>query len=260
MHGAGNDFILIDDRKQLFPLNEHAWTAHLCSRHDGIGAEGLILLQPSTKASFRMRFFNPDGREAEMCGNGARCAARLAHDLGIAGNKMTIQTRAGILKAFLAANEVCVAMPIPSKVRLNFVVRTAGQRIKCNFINTGVPHAVVETEYLDNVDVQTTGSMLRRHKIFAPEGTNVDFMRVTGNHSLSLRTYERGVEAETPACGTGITACALVAFLLKKVQAPVRVTCKHGDTLVVDFQMTKRNVANVTLSGPAVKVFEGDVG
>ena len=259
MHGAGNDFILADDRARLFPLKDRKWIAHICSRHDGIGAEGLILIQPSKKASFRMRFFNPDGQEAEMCGNGARCAARLAHDLGIAGNKMTIQTNAGILKASLKGNEVRVAMPVPSEIRLNFIVRTAGRRIKCNFINTGVPHVVVETEHLDNLDVQTTGSMLRRHEIFAPKGTNVDFMLVTGNHALRLRTYERGVEAETPACGTGITACALVAALLKKARSPVRVTCGHGDTLTVDFKMRNRKFENVTLSGPAVTVFEGDV-
>ena len=259
MHGAGNDFILVDDRLLRFPVTDHRWISRICSLHKGIGAEGLILLQPSDEASFFMRFFNPDGSEADMCGNGLRCAARLANDLGIAGKEMTVKTQAGILEAAIIKNSARVAMPLSSAVRLNFPVQAGGQSIMCNFINTGVPHVVVETENLEAVDLQNIGPLLRRHKDFAPKGANVDYMRITGDHSLSVRTYERGVEAETLACGTGITACAIVAVLNNRLTPPVRVKCRHGDTLEVDFKRNGKRVQDVTLLGPAMHVFQGEI-
>jgi len=259
MHGAGNDFIIIDDRPAKFPASDRRWIERMCALHSGIGAEGLILIQPSDKASFCMRFFNPDGLEAEMCGNGLRCAARLAYDLKIAGKEMTIKTKAGILSAAITENGVRVAMPVSSGIRLNFTVPADGKSIICNFINTGVPHVVVESGNLEAVDLQRMGPLLRRHEVFAPAGANVDYMRITGGHSLSVRTYERGVEAETPACGTGLTACAIIAALLNKVTPPVQVTCRHGDTLAVDFKRSGDGIENVTLSGPAEYVFEGKI-
>jgi diaminopimelate epimerase len=242
-----------------FPLADRAWIGRICSPHTGIGAEGLILLQPSDGASFRMRFFNPDGREAEMCGNGIRCAARLANDLRIAGKEMTIQTMAGVLQSSITENGIRIAMPVCGGIRLNFTVRVAGQELVCSFINTGVPHVVVETGNLEAVDLPCLGPLLRHHKEFAPQGTNVDFMQITGAHSLRVRTYERGVEAETLACGTGITASAVIAALLKKVAPPVQVVCRHGDVLTVDFKMSGEGIDNVTLSGPAEYVFEGEI-
>ena len=259
MHGAGNDFILVDDRAGRFPVSDQRWIRQICSHHTGVGAEGLILLQSSGEASFFMRFFNPDGSEADMCGNGLRCAARLANDLGIAEKEMTIKTRAGILKAAIMENGVRVAMPLSSETRLNFPVQVAGQSITCNFINTGVPHVVVETDNLEAVDVQRMGSLLRWHKDFAPQGTNVDYMKITGAHSLAVRTYERGVEAETLACGTGMTACAVIAALLDKVAPPVRVKCRHGDTVEVDFKMSAKKANDITLLGPAEHVFQGEI-
>ena len=317
MHGAGNDFILIDDRNMRFSTADNLWIKQVCSPHNGIGAEGLILLQPSEEASFLMRFFNPDGSEADMCGNGLRCAARLAYDLGIVEKKMTIKTRAGILKAAIMENGVRVTMPLSSGTRLNFPVSVAGeawaepcearsdsslrrfgtraseraknaippcgkpqgiaysavvkplatkaglakkgQSIMCNFINTGVPHVVVETDNLETIDLQHVGPLLRRHKYFAPQGANVDYMRITGGHSLTVRTYERGVEAETLACGTGMTACAIIAALLDKVAPPVQVTCRHGDTLEVDFKRSGDNVEDITLLGPVAHVFQGEI-
>lgn len=259
MHGAGNDFIVVDDRSMRFPLSDRAWIKRICSLHSGIGAEGLILIQPSDKASFCMRFFNPDGPEAEMCGNGVRCAARFANDGGIAEREMTIQTMAGILRASITENGVRVAMPIPSKIRLDFTVQEASQSIACSFVNTGVPHVVVETDNLEAVDLQRMGPLLRRHKDFAPQGTNVDFMQVTGDHSLGVRTYERGVEGETLACGTGITACAIIAALLNKVAPPVNAACQHGDILEVNFKKCGDNIENVSLLGPAVPVFQGEI-
>lgn len=259
MHGAGNDFIIVDDRIMRFPSSERAWIKQICSTHDGIGAEGLILIQPSDKASFYMRFFNPDGLEAEMCGNGIRCAARFANDGGIAGREMNIQTMAGILHASITENGVRVAMPVLPGIRLNFPVQVAGQCLMCSFVNTGVPHVVVETDNLEAFDLQRMGPLLRQHKDFAPQGTNVDVMCVTGDHSLSIRTYERGVESETPACGTGITACAIIAAIMKKVTPPVRVKCRHGDTLEVDFKRNGNSFENVSLLGPVAHVFQGEI-
>ncbi len=259
MHGAGNDFILVDDRPLKFPAADHRRISQICSRHDGVGAEGLILLQSSDDASFAMRFFNPDGYEADMCGNGLRCAARLANDLGIAGGEMTVKTRAGILKASIMKNGVRVAMPLASGIRLNFQVQAAGQAVLCNYINTGVPHVVIATDDLEKVDLRQMGPLLRRHEEFAPQGANVDYMQVTGKHSLNVRTYERGVEAETPACGTGITACAIVAVLNNQLAQPAQVTCRHGDTLEVDFKRNGDSVENITLLGPAAHVFQGEI-
>lgn len=259
MHGAGNDFILIDDRAAQFPVTDNCWIKHICSPHKGIGAEGLILLQSSGKASFLMRFFNPDGSEADMCGNGIRCAARLAYDLDIAQKEMTIKTRAGILKAAINKNSVKIAMPPCSDIRLNFPVRVAGKRITCNFVNTGVPHLVIETDDLEKTDLPRLGPLLRRHRDFAPDGTNVNCLRVTGESSLSVRTYERGVEGETFSCGTGITACAVLAALNNRVKPPVKATCRHGDILEVDFKRNGNSVKNVTLAGPAEYVFEGEI-
>jgi diaminopimelate epimerase len=260
MHGAGNDFILVDDRAARLPSRNRRWIERICAPHTGVGAEGLILLQSSQKASFFMRFFNPDGREADMCGNGIRCAARLAYYLKIAGKEMTVQTKVGILRAAIEKHGVRVAMPPCSDIRLNFPLQVAGQDIICSFVNTGVPHLVIKTDNLANIDLARSGPLLRWHKAFAPKGTNVDYMRITGSHALNIRTYERGVEAETLACGTGITACAIVAALNNKVKPPVKVKCRHGDILKVDFNITTGNkVKDITLLGPTEYVFEGTV-
>lgn len=259
MHGAGNDFILVDDRAGTFPLADQTWLRRICSRHAGIGAEGVILIQPSARADFRMRFFNPDGREAAMCGNGARCVARLAGDLGLAPAGMKIETAAGQVRAEADGAKVRLFMPRPSGWKLNRVLDTAAGRLTYHFVNTGVPHVVIETKRLADVDVNRVGAEVRRHPAFAPAGTNVNFMTAGGARSLRVRTYERGVEAETPACGTGIAACALIAGRLGRVRPPVRVTCAHGDRLEVDFRLTGAGAEKLALLGPAVYVFEGTV-
>ena len=194
-----------------------------------------------------------------MCGNGIRCAARFANDDGIAEREMTIQTMAGILQASVTDNGVRVAMPVCPGPRLNFPVQVAGRTIMCSFINTGVPHVVVETDNLEAVELSHLGPLLRCHNDFAPQGANVDYLCVTGAQALSVRTYERGVEAETLACGTGMTACAIIAAMLNKVTPPVRVKCRHGDMLEVDFRKSGSGVEDVTLLGPAACVFQGKI-
>lgn len=262
MHGAGNDFILIDDRSEKLPCLHSAWLKHLCCRRTGIGADGLILIQSSKSEDFRIRFFNSDGNEVEMCGNGARCVARLAYDLDIAQQQMTAETAAGVIRAELVTDPVCAVrlwLPPPSNWRLNQSLELHGQCLNYHFINTGVPHIVMEVEHLDKMDVQGVGADIRYHEAFVPMGANVNFFTVAGPHSLKVRTYERGVEAETSACGTGIMACALVAGRLVKVAPPVQVTCAHGDDLEVNYKLTSEGAEQVSLCGPAVHVFKGTI-
>ncbi len=258
MHGAGNDFILVHDRRGDFP-DDRAVVRRLCDRRAGIGSEGLILLRPSEAAAFRMVFFNPDGSRGEMCGNGARCAARLARDLGLAEETMAFETDAGLVRAEIAGPNVRIHLPPPADWRMSIALEAAGRKFLCHSINTGVPHAVIEVESPAAVNLQELGPAIRHHPAFAPRGTNVDFMAVTAPDALRLRTYERGVEAETPACGTGSVACALVAGRLGKVTPPVRVSVAGGDVLVVDYSLAGGEAADVSLLGPAVHVFEGRV-
>jgi diaminopimelate epimerase len=257
MHGASNDFILVDDRAQTFPATDGAWLARISARRTGIGCEGIILIQPSDKASFRMRFFNPDGSEVEMCGNGARCVARLASDLGAAPKTMTIDTVAGLLKAEVNGDQVCLFMTTPKDWRLDRTLKIDGHDHAYGFVNSGVPHCVMPVGNLDACDVNSLGAKVRYHADFKPAGTNANFVAVTGSASLRIRTYERGVEAETLACGTGIVASALVMAKAGRVKAPVEVTAGSGDVLTVNFVLTPDGAQEVTLLGPAVHVFKG---
>lgn len=257
MHGAGNDFILIDDRDGSFPLGERGWIATVCARRTGVGAEGLILVQPSEQADFRMRFFNPDGSEVEMCGNGARCVARFAHEAGIAPQTMTIDTVAGILRAKTMGDLVCLHMTEPTGWRLGETLTIEGREVEFGFVNSGVPHVVVQVDDLDGCDVRTLGAAIRYHEVFRPAGTNANFICPTGPSALKVRTYERGVEAETLACGTGIVASALLAARQGQVTPPVKITAAGGDVLEVDFELDAEGARAVTLTGPALNVFDG---
>ncbi|MBN2301492.1 MAG: diaminopimelate epimerase [Lentisphaerae bacterium] len=257
MHGASNDFILVDDRAKTFPTEDNTWIAKISARRTGVGCEGIILIQPSEKASFRMRFFNPDGNEVEMCGNGARCVAKLAAEINAAPEHMSIETIAGILKAEIVDEDVLLHMTRPTDLKTDLSIDVNGRTIVCSFVNTGVPHVVVLTENLASVAVDTLGRAIRYHDAFAPAGTNANFVSVTGTETISVRTYERGVEAETLACGTGIVASAVILGILGKVKPPVRVTAASGDILIVGFDVNSSNIGNVTLLGPAVHVFEG---
>ena len=259
MHGAANDFILVDDRAQSFPASDRAWIAAIAARRTGVGCEGVLLIQPSSQADFRMRFFNPDGGEADMCGNGARCIARLAHEIGAAPATMSIETPAGIVRAEVHGEQVLLHMTEPKDWRMGRTLMINHQPLEYSFVNTGVPHAVVCVENLDLVDVQRMGAQIRTHADFAPAGTNANFIQITGPDSLRVRTYERGVEGETLACGTGMTACGLIAGKLNLVRAPVQVTPASGDHLEVNFELTAKGARQVTLRGPAVHVFQGEL-
>ena len=252
MHGAGNDFILVDDRTLAFPDRDTAFIARICDRRRGVGSEGVLLIQPSPSADFRMRFFNPDGSEADLCGNGARCIARLACEIGAAPADMRMETAAGAVRAEILSAGVRLHLPPPKDWRLDLSIVWRDRELPLYFVNSGVPHAVAIVNDLAAVDVPALGSFIRRHPLFAPAGTNADFIQIAGPDSLSIRTYERGVEAETLACGTGIVAAALVAEKLGLVHSPVRVKTAGGDALDV-------SVAPLTLAGPAEHSFRGTI-
>ena len=251
MHGAGNDFIMIDDRSLTFPLEDCAFIQRISARRTGVGCEGLILLQPSDVADLRMRFFNPDGHEVEMCGNGARCFARMAYELGAVSAEMCIETMAGLVRATVLGEKVCLRLTEPSDLSLNVEL---GLEAETDFVNTGVPHAIVWMDDVSAVDVDALGRSLRFHDAFAPQGTNVDFVQVNADGTLTLRTYERGVEAETMACGTGAVAVAVLASERGRVALPVTVHCAGGYDLVIGCDQS-----GTTLTGGAEKVFAGEV-
>ncbi len=259
MHGAGNDFILVDDRSLTFPADQPELLARLSTRRTGIGADGILLIQPSKEADVRMRFFNPDGGEADMCGNGARCFARLAYELGAAPARMTIETAAGPVQAEVLDRRVRIRLTSPHDWRLQGTIDIDGATWRYDFVNTGVPHVVIETDRLADLDVARLGAAIRWHSAFAPAGTNADFIQVTGEQALRIRTYERGVEGETLACGTGIVAAALIAARNNRVRPPVSVTPASGDVLEVGFVLSGESAEEVTLLGPAEYVYSGDI-
>ncbi|MBN2564960.1 MAG: diaminopimelate epimerase, partial [Candidatus Eisenbacteria bacterium] len=232
MTGAGNDFIVIDDRANRIGNDARELAKQLCRRRLSIGADGLILIVPSARADFRMRYFNADGSEADMCGNGGRCAAKFAHSREISGPRMSFESSSGLHRAELLENgHVRLRMPDPRAMILDNPVRLRGEDLMLHRVNTGVPHAVCEVKEINSFPVVEVGRLVRYYSDFMPEGTNADFVEVLDQHSVSLRTYERGVEDETLACGTGAVAAALVTAALGRTKPPVSVLTRGGDTL-----------------------------
>ena len=259
MNGAGNDFILIDNRMGDVRL-DRSQIAQLCDRHRGIGADGILLLEkPGNRADFRMRYFNADGGEAEMCGNGARCFARFANKVAAAKEKISFETQAGIISAELKGDSVTLGMTEPTDLRLHLELAIAGENKTVHFVNSGVPHVVIPVPNIDDVDVRREGAAVRYHKIFSPSGTNVNFMEKRGAKKIAIRTYERGVEDETLACGTGIVASALIFGATEGCHGPITVLPRGGDELQVGFETVAGRFCNVTLTGPAQFVFEGTI-
>lgn len=253
---TGNDFIIIDARRD--PVRQPGRLAKkLCDRKSTIGADGLLLLEGSKRADFRMRIFNPDGSEAEMCGNGSRCAALYASRRGVASATMTIDTLAGILRAVVKGDTVKVMLTEPKEIRWNFCLMIHKCPYKVSFVNTGVPHVVHFVDDLDSVDVKNIGSYMRSHGEFAPSGTNADFVKIAGARSIKVRTYERGVEDETLACGTGSVASALIAAEAERMASPISVETRGGEKLKVYFDKVDGNFKNVYLEGNASLVFDG---
>lgn len=260
MNGAGNDFVLADNRDGALRLTGER-IARICDRHRGVGADGLLLVEPAGDgADFTMRYYNSDGGEAEMCGNGARCFARYAAGLSGHPGPLSFRTPAGIIRAELHADgQVTVTMGRPRSLTLGIPVEAAGESWTVHAVNTGVPHAVIEVGDVDMVDVAGVGRAIRRHPRFAPSGTNVNFIS-RGSTPASVRTYERGVEDETQACGTGVVACAVVRHALHGVESPIGLRVRGGETLTVSFtRRDEESYDDVRLTGPAEFVFEGTI-
>lgn len=260
MNGAGNDFVMIDNRSGGFSYDKNL-IARLCDRHRGIGADGLIAAEPpsGTGAHLKMRYFNADGGEAEMCGNGARCFSRFGARLLNLKSEITFETLAGNLTALILGDLVQLGMSQPHSLALGSEISIANTPTEVHFLNTGVPHAVIFQENLPDTDVRSLGAAVRYHEHFSPKGTNANFAAIQPDGSLSVRTYERGVEDETLACGTGVVATALIHHLLHQAPSPLRVKVKGGDTMQVAFERENAGFTNVTLTGPADFVFEGQV-
>ncbi|GAB6192549.1 diaminopimelate epimerase [Desulfocastanea catecholica] len=263
MSGTGNDFVIIDNRTADIPLAEQAEFARkICRRMFSVGADGLILIEKSALADFAWNFYNADGSVAEMCGNGSRCAARFAYRHKIAGRKMTIATLAGIVEAEISPEEedvVRVKMTKPFDFRLDISLQIGDEERPVAYVNTGVPHAVIFVQE-DDVPVKTWGRKVRFHQIFEPKGANANFVKLLPDGRLKVRTYERGVEAETMACGTGAVAAALFASLLKGMDSPVEVVTSGGDVLTIFFDLHDGPVAeNIFLQGPTRLICTGNL-
>lgn len=257
MNGAGNDFVMLDNRDGVFRLNKEE-IAKICDRHRGVGADGVLMVEPARgEGDFRMRYYNSDGGEAEMCGNGARCFARYVNSLAGPFEKISFETEAGIIRAEFEGELVCLNMSDPVDMVLGTELEVAGETRIVHFVNTGVPHAVILDDSVQDLDVHTLGAGVRYHSHFSPKGTNVNFVQRTDDNSGVVRTYERGVEGETLACGTGVVASALIFHETYGVPAPIHLKVKGGEVLSVSFNKVGDHYENVTLTGPAEFVFEG---
>jgi diaminopimelate epimerase len=284
MNGAGNDFVMIDNRAGDVQLSREQ-IARICDRHRGVGADGILLIENAKNdADFRMRYYNADGGEAEMCGNGARCFARFAKKVANAGEKISFETPAGVIGAQLQGQLVRLTMSDPTELRLNMHLPVDGEDALVHYINSGVPHVIVPVSRVDMVHVRERGASIRQHEKFSPKGANVNFVEKRDKRKIAIRTYERGVEDETLACGTGVVASALIFATTENVDGPIKVHVRGGSELEVDFDKIDNGAGgsratwtgkpvrvdepggesinrfrNVTLTGPAEFVFEGEI-
>jgi diaminopimelate epimerase len=262
MSGCGNDFILLDHRKKFLADGElKQFASKICAHRLSVGGDGLILLEKAkgSTADFSWRLFNADGSEAEFSGNGGRCAARLAYLLKIAPARMTFETLAGLIKARVHKENVTIQFPRPQDLRLGLKIPVDGKTYEGHFLNTGVPHLVYIVSDLEKAAVIPLGRKSRHHEIFQPSGTNVNFISVKDSRRIEMRTYERGVENETLACGTGAVASALIAGALGKVSSPVSLKQRSGQALEVTFDWDGSQFGQVFLSGEARMIYQGQL-
>jgi diaminopimelate epimerase len=266
LSGSGNDFILIDHRKPFLPeATLSQWVAKVCTHRLSVGADGVILIEPPSpsgdgRTDFRWRLFNADGSPAEMSGNGGRCAARFACLKGIAKAAMVFETPAGLIQAEVTGDQVKIRFTDPTDFRWRLAVEIDGVRREGHFVNTGVPHLVYLVDDVDAVDLLKLGRASRFHPLFQPAGTNVNFIQHLDSHRLRIRTYERGVEDETLACGTGAVASALVAATIGDGESPVTLLPKGGQPLTVTFTREGQRFRDIYLAGDARVVYEGEMG
>ena len=260
MSGSGNDFILIDNREDILadiPLAD--FIPNVCRRKMSAGADGMILIETAPGMDFRWRFYNSDGSRAEMCGNGARCAARYAYLNKITGPEMVFGTDAGPIQARVMDDRVKIGMTTPTGYRQNFALTIDGQEVEMSAVNTGVPHVVIRVADIATAPVVELGRRIRQHPEFAPAGTNVNFIAPVEANRLAIRTYERGVEDETLACGTGSVAGALVHALQNKTESPIDMITRSGNRLTIHYEVEGDTCTAAYLEGDARVIYVADL-
>lgn len=253
--GCGNDFILIDDRNLFFPLSNKDKIQQLCNRQKGIGADGLILLQKSYLTDYRMRYFNADGLEAEMCGNGIRCLMKFIQEIESIRHSCSIETQCGNLELSVQGDKVSVEMPSPHSIQWQ-IPFSMDQKENVHYLNTGVPHVVLFVDQLDTFNLEKWGPYVRSHPTFSPQGTNFNIAQLT-DAKVRIRTFERGVEAETLACGTGAVAVALSAAFLNQISSPILIETASREIIAISFKNENGQFHQIKMVAPAVKNFEG---
>ncbi len=258
--GSGNDFIIIDNRDRIIDeKNLKNFVANVCRRKMSVGADGLILVEHSDSVDFKWQFFNSDGSRPEMCGNGARCVARFAYLNKIAGSKMSFETIAGIVSAEVKNDRVKIKMMDPADLKIDYTLELKNGPISLSSVNTGVPHVVIAALNLDDVEVVRLGREIRFHERYAPSGTNVNFICLQKDGTVAVRTYERGVEDETLACGTGSVAAAVVAACRFGTKSPVNVMTRSGEFLCVYFKEKEERFYDTYLEGDARIIYNGEL-
>ena len=260
MSGSGNDFIIIDNREAVVPEAQlMRLVIGACRRKMSVGADGMIFIERSANLDFKWRFFNADGSLPDMCGNGARCAARFAFIHGIADRQMAFETLAGTIEASVGDDTVKIRMTEPRDLKTGTILELEGTPTAVGSINTGVPHVVMVVDDIEAVAVVKTGRLIRYHPKFAPDGTNANFVAVDNNGTILIRTYERGVEDETLACGTGNVAAALILAHERGLSSPVMLTTRSGGKLTVHFDAQAGRFQDVFLEGDARVIYRGDL-
>jgi diaminopimelate epimerase len=265
MSGAGNDFVVIDNRLGT-ALDGETLAKKLCDRRWGIGADGLLLLQSSENADYRMMYYNADGSFGGMCGNGGRCIARYAVENRIAKPTHNFDALGYRYNTIVGRDEVLLSMKDPTDLKMDIVLRLGALTLKVHFVDTGSPHVVIPIKQLskkyptlEDIPVDQLGRGIRHHRLFGPNGTNVNFIDKLVGNSIRMRTYERGVEAETLACGTGSIASAVIGAKLWKLSSPVVIVPSSGVHLEVGFKIAGSKFSKITLKGQAVTTFRGEI-
>ncbi len=267
MSGAGNDFIVIDKKNNIDLVVDNNLISRICDRRNGVGADGLITIEDSVTHNFIMNYYNADGSTGSLCANGARCAILFASNSGrLKDNKAEFVSNDIVYKGdVISDSEIKFYLNPPKKIKYNFKIKAGGKLINSHFVDTGSPHVIIDIQEsegflksLDDIPVELLGREIRYSGEFSPDGTNVNFIDVK-NGRVFIRTYERGVEAETLACGTGSVAAALIAYTTKKISVPVEIIPKSKEKLFVNFDVENSNVRNLSLTGPAKVIFAGEI-
>lgn len=256
--GCGNDFILLDNRLGDFPKDCPTIFSKLCHRQFGIGADGIIMLETSSQADCRMRIFNSDNSEAEMCGNGLRCFVKWIETLGYKKSHYLIETLYQPLLASIEDSLIQIEMGVPKETIWRIPLEFLGQSKEVHFLNTGVPHAILFVPDVESVPISAWGPAVRNHAQWDKQGANVNFVQCLSRQKLKIRTYERGVEGETLACGTGAVASALAAHYCFNANGPIYVETRSKEILEIDFSKDAGQLTSVRMKGPAQHVYDGE--